>query len=158
MTAATPTALLLAAARVMSAASPLGNLNSSLRNLMNSVADTDEGRHVDRQTAVTERRGRGAASCLLLTATCNHSSAELDVGESLLNYYRHRAVPGFMLCCFAFFLESYGDHNVSSLSALCRAYCDIFFFLTVSNLNAGGKASARQGNMSLLLFLFSRPE
>lgn len=46
------------------------------------------GALVDRKTAVTESRGRRAASRLVLGLASSYSSAEVDVRQSLLNYYR----------------------------------------------------------------------
>ncbi len=139
----------------MSAASPLGNLNSPLRNLMNSVvvkSVRNRRRRVDGATAVRERRGRGAASCLLLTVTCSYLCPELDVGETLLNCYRRRAVRAQCCAALPFSGKPWRPEHVKSKCGFTTLSVPGFLWLfstpPFSNLNAGGKALARQGNVS----------
>ena len=47
-------------------------------------------------------------------------SAELDAGQTFLNCYRDRAVPGSMLCRSAVFPERHGHRDTPSLSAVSQ--------------------------------------
>lgn len=113
------------------------------------------GEQADRQTAVTESGGARAASCLVLTRTSSYLSAELDVEESLLNYYRPGLnVPWLILFCS--FLERYGSWSMSSLSVGSQLWaCGGWIFPQVQKvLSSGGKALSPQGNASFFLLLF----